>query len=86
MKLSLFMRIIINESGRVILFDIGDTTFGNVYLPSGTDGVIRARREHFCGEVIPSLMINSMQSGIICRDWSNIIRGVSKMGSTSMGS
>ena len=35
--------IILHESGRVIIFNIGEMTFGCVYLPSGSDGVSRAK-------------------------------------------
>ena len=65
--------IILHHSGRVILFNIGELTFGNVYLPSGTDGASRNSREKFCGETIPNLMINSKLSGIVGGDWNNII-------------
>ena len=37
--------IILHESGRIIIFDIGQLTVANVYLPSGTDGESRASRE-----------------------------------------
>ena len=43
--------------GRVILFDIGEMTFGNVYLPSGTDARSRSSRESYCCEVLPNLMV-----------------------------
>ena len=33
-----------DNRGRVIIFDINDTTYGNVYLPPGTDGVSRSER------------------------------------------
>ena len=65
--------IILHHSGRIIIFNIGDITFGNVYLPSGTDGQTRARIENFCGETIPTLLINSKLNGIIGGDWNNII-------------
>ena len=65
--------IIIHNSGRIIIFNIGDITFGNVYLPSGSDGFVRSSRENFCGETIPTLLINSKIHGIIGGDWNNII-------------
>ena len=65
--------IILHQSGRIIIFNIEDITFGNVYLPSGTDGPSRASRENFCGETIPTLLINSKSNGIIGGDWNNII-------------
>ena len=65
--------IILHHSGRLIFFNIGGVTFGNIYLPSGTDGPSRHGRENFCGETIPNLLINSKQSGIVGGDWNNII-------------
>ena len=68
--------IILHNSGRIIIFNIGDITFGNVYLPSGSDGNVRASRENFCGETIPTLLINSKLNGIIGGDWNNIISNI----------
>ena len=65
--------IILHQSGRIIIFNIGDITFGNVYLPSGTDGASRASREAFCGETLPTLLINSKPNGVIGGDCNNII-------------
>ena len=65
--------VILHHSGRIILFNIGGITLGNVYLPSGTDGTSRASRENFCGETIPNLMVNSKASGMVGGDWNNII-------------
>ena len=65
--------IILHESGRIILFNICNVTFGNVYLPSGTDGPSRNSRENFCGEIIPTLMVNSMLNGVVGGDWNSII-------------
>ena len=49
--------------GRAIFFDIGNTTFGNVYLHSGTDGLSRGARENFCSERLPQLMLNCKENG-----------------------
>ena len=57
--------IILHQSGRIIIFNIGDITFGNVYLPSGTDGASRASIEAFCGETLPTLLIKSKPNGVI---------------------
>ena len=65
--------IILHESGRIILFNIGDITFGNVYLPSGTDGHSRASRESFSSNIIPNLLINSRSDGIVGGEWNCII-------------
>ena len=65
--------IILHESGRIIIFDIGQLTVANVYLPSGTDGESRASREKFCGEILPNMLTNSGPAGMIGGDWNNII-------------
>ena len=54
------------------MFNIGEATIGNVYLPSGTDAASRAGREIFCGETIPNLLVYSKLHGIIGRDWNRI--------------
>ena len=65
--------IILHESGRIILFNICGITFGNIYLPSGTDGQSRASRENLCGDTLPTLLINSRSEGVIGGDWNNIV-------------
>ena len=62
-----------DTSGRVIVFNIGEMTFGNVYLPSGNDPVMRASRENYAAEYIPQLLINCKESGCIGGDWNSII-------------
>ena len=62
-----------DTNGRLIIFDIGNTTFGNVYLAAGTDAPSRAARENYCGEVIPNLMVNRCRAGCIGGDWNSII-------------
>ena len=62
-----------DTNGRLIVFDIGNTTFGNVYLEAGTDGPSRAARENYCGEVIPNLLVNRCSAGCIGGDWNSII-------------
>ena len=64
--------VILHHSGRIILFNIGTATFGNVYLPSGTDAATRASRESLLGETIPNLLINSQTHGILGGDWNCI--------------
>ena len=59
--------------GRVIVFDIGEMTFANVYLPSGNDPDMRSSRENYAAEEIPQLLINSKDSGSIGGDWNSII-------------
>ena len=68
---------VVNEcydvNGRIIIFDIENTTFCNVYLEAGTDASSRSARESYCGEVLPSLLVNRCSSGCIGGDWNNII-------------
>ena len=68
-----FQNVILHESGRVIILDIGTFTIGNVYLPSGTDNESRSKRESFCGEILPTLLVNAKECGILGGDWNNIV-------------
>ena len=61
-----------DTQGRVIVFDIGDVTFGNVYLPSGNDTVMRNLREDYLSLSIPQLLINRKDNGCIGGDWNCI--------------
>ena len=45
--------IMCDTNGRVLVFDISGITFGNFYLPSGTDGLSRNNRENYISEIIP---------------------------------
>ena len=62
-----------DSNGRIIVFDIENLTFGNFYLPSGTDADSRSRRENYCCEIIPQLLINSKDSGCLGGDFNCII-------------
>ena len=42
---------------RVIAFNIGNITFSNVYLPSGTDPLMKNSRENYAAEIIPRILI-----------------------------
>ena len=59
--------------GRVIIFDIEDITFGNIYLHSGTDSKSRTGREKYCCDILPGLLINSKESGCIGGDFNCIV-------------
>ena len=56
-----------------IVFDIENTTFGNVYLETGSDGISRAARENYCSEVLPNLLLNRCDAGCIGGDWNAIV-------------
>ena len=62
-----------DTSGRLITFDIENTTFCNVYLHSGSDHVMRSGRENYAAEIIPQLMINCKEHGCVGGDWNCII-------------
>ena len=61
-----------DTEGRVIIFNIGQLTFTNIYLHSGTDGQSRAGRERICSEVLPNLLINSKLTGCAGGDFNCI--------------
>ena len=65
--------IVTDDSGRVIIFDAVGCTWGNLYLPSGTDGASRNLREHYCAEVLPQLMLQRKCHGAIGGDLNSII-------------
>ena len=62
-----------DSDGRVLIFDVGPMTFGNLYFNSGTDSVARGGREKICSEVLPNLLINSKENGCIGGDLNCII-------------
>ena len=69
----IFENVRCDNSGRGIVFNIGNSTFGNFYCHSGSDGQSRANRESFCAETIPNLMCNSKESGCVGGDFNMII-------------
>ena len=66
--------IAIDTSGRILVFDIENITFGNFYLLSGTDGLSRSSRENYFAEIIPQLLINAKDLGCYGGDFNCIIR------------
>ena len=65
-----------DTNGRIIVFNLENITFGNVYLPSGNDPAIRNNRENYSAEVIPQLLLNCKPSGCIGGDWNCITDAV----------
>ena len=63
----------LDTQGRVLVFDIGNVTFSNVYLPSGNDPIMRNMRETYLSEILPQLLINSKVEGLVGGDWNCII-------------
>ena len=54
------------------MVNIGNTTLANFYLPSGNDHTARSGREQYCGEIIPQLLLNRLDSGCIGGDFNCI--------------
>ena len=57
-----------DTEGRVIIFDIGALSLGNLYLPSGTDSRSKNLRESYCCTVLPRLLINCQATGCVGGD------------------
>ena len=62
-----------DTNGRIICFNIENITFCNVYLPSGTDPIMRNSRENYAAEILPQILINSKDMGCVGGDWNNIV-------------
>ena len=71
-----FENVRTDSEGRVIIFDVGDMTFGNFYLHSGTDASSRSGRERYCCEVLPNLLVNSRDTGCVGGDFNCIVNKV----------
>ena len=68
-----FENVQTDTEGRAIIFDIGDMTFGNFYLQSGTDAQSKASREKFCCQVLPNMLVNSRDNGCVGGDFNCIV-------------
>ena len=68
-----FRNVRCDTSGRAIVFDIGEASFGNLYGHSGTDGIMRANRESFFAETVPNLLLHKKKHGCIGGDLNMII-------------
>ena len=62
-----------DSEGRVLIFDVNELTFVNLYLHSGTDSISKSGREKVCSEVLPNLLINSKENGCAGGDLNCII-------------
>ena len=65
--------IAMDNEGRIIIFEVGDLTCGNMYIHSGTDANSRSQRENYFAEVVPRLLINHRDNGFIGGDLNCII-------------
>ena len=55
--------VMCDTKGRVLIFDIAGVTFGNLYLPSGTDATSRSSRGNQFGEIIPQILVHRKSLG-----------------------
>ena len=62
-----------DSEGRMITFDVENATFANVYLPSGNNQEMKNSRENYAAKIIPELLINSKDVGVIGGDWNCIV-------------
>ena len=62
-----------DTDGRIITFDVGNSTFANVYPMSGTDGDSRNSRESLISSTLTNILINKKNNGIIGGDWNCVI-------------
>ena len=69
-----FSNLKMDSEGRIIVFDVNEITFGNVYLPSGNDQEMRNKREDYCGRIIPQILVNQKNDGVIGGDWNCIVK------------
>ena len=65
---------VIFSKRRVIVFDVGQLLFTNLYLKSRTDGQARDGREKICSEILPNLLFNSKESGCSGGDFNCITK------------
>ena len=62
-----------DNDGRIFIFDAAGSTWGNFYLPSGSDGNSRAKRENYFSEIIPQLMVRRLAQGAAGGDFNSIV-------------
>ena len=65
--------ILFDTKGRMIVFDLGGLTLANMYLPSGSDAVSKAKREEYFSTTLPQLLVNRQDAGCIGGDLNCII-------------
>ena len=62
----------VDTLGRVLVFNVENVTFANVYLPCGNEPGMRNLREDYISLIIPQLLINKKDLGCIGGDWNCI--------------
>ena len=62
-----------DTNGRVIVFDIENMTFCNVYLPSGNEPVKKNSRKNYVAETLPQILVDAQDNGCIGGDWNCVV-------------
>ena len=65
--------ILFDTKGRAIVFDIGNITLANLYLPSGSDSPSKSEREDYFSTILPHLLLNRQDSGCVGGDFNCIM-------------
>jgi exonuclease III len=60
--------VFLDSNGRAIVFNIGPITLANLHLPSGTDSPSKNSREKYFSEILPQLLLNRLDAGLIVGD------------------
>ena len=63
-----------HPEGRLIMFDIGQVSLINLYLPSGQETEAKHARENYISTVIPNYLLNSQKMGIMGGDFNCLDR------------
>ena len=65
--------VLFDTKGRAIVFDIGNITLANLYLPFGSDALSKAERQEYFAATIPQLLLNRQDTGCIGGDFNYIL-------------
>ena len=62
-----------DTEGQIIVFNIQNITFGNIYAKAGTDNESRKHRENMFCDTLPNMLRLRKSKTILCGDWNSII-------------
>ena len=65
-----------DNEGRIIVLDAAECTWANLYLPSGSDGRSKTKRENYFAEIIPQLLARKLKQGAAGGDFNSIVRHI----------
>ena len=64
-----------DAEGRIIIFDIEDITYVNIYPKAGTDANSRNNRENMFASILPNMLRYHKDHLIIAGDWNWFVHG-----------